>query len=36
VCCRAKLPAGSKFPATTVSVNNTNFGPAVLVANAVA
>jgi hypothetical protein len=36
VCYRAKLPKGVKFPATTVSVNNTNFGPAVLVAKAVA
>jgi hypothetical protein len=35
VCYKAKLPKG-KFPATTVSVNNTNFGPAVLVAKAVA
>jgi hypothetical protein len=36
VCYQAKLPKGVKFPATTVSVNNTNFGPAVLVAKSVA
>lgn len=35
VCYRAKLPKGVKFPATTVSINNSNFGPAVLVAKAI-
>lgn len=35
VCYQAKLPAGTKFAPQTVSVNNANFGPAVLVAKAV-
>jgi hypothetical protein len=35
VCYQAKLPAGAKFAPQTVSVNNANFGPAVLVAKAV-
>src|SRR5882757_9171980 len=35
VCYQAKLPKGTKFGKTTVSVNNTNFGPAVLSAKAV-
>lgn len=35
VCYRAKLPAKTKFTAQAVSVNNTDFGPAVLVAKAV-
>ena len=35
VCYQAKLPAGAKFAPQTVSVNNDNFGPAVLVAKAV-
>jgi hypothetical protein len=33
---KAKLPAGGTLGASTVSVNNTNFGPAVLVAKEVA
>jgi hypothetical protein len=36
VCYQAKLPKGVKFAKTTVSVNNVGFGPAVLVAKAVA
>jgi hypothetical protein len=36
VCYRAKLPKGTKFTKTTVSVNNTNFGPAALTAKVVA
>ena len=36
VCYQAKLPKGVRFPAMTVSVNNTDFGPAVLVAKSVA
>ena len=36
VCYQAKLPQGTRFAPQTVSVNNTNFGPAVLVAKAVA
>jgi len=35
VCYQAKPPKGSRFTARTVSVNNTNFGAAVLVARAV-
>lgn len=35
VCYQAKLPAGAKFTPQTVSVNNANFGPAVLLAKAV-
>jgi hypothetical protein len=35
VCYRAKLAKGIKYSPTTVSVNNTNFGPAVLVAKSV-
>jgi hypothetical protein len=35
VCYQAKLPAGVRFAPQTVSVNNTNFGPAVLAAKAV-
>ena len=36
VCYQAKLPKGTRFAPQTVSVNNTNFGPAVLRAKAVA
>lgn len=36
VCYQAKLPKGAKFAAQTVSVNNTNFGAAVLGAKSVA
>jgi hypothetical protein len=32
LCYQAKLPKEAKFAAMTVSVNNSNFGPAVLVA----
>jgi len=36
VCYQAKLPKGTKFAKPTVSVNNSNFGPAVLSTKAVA